>query len=453
MSVFVNRTLNLKKIKAIGFDMDHTIVKYHTERFEGFTHRSLIRKLVELRNYPKEIEKMRFDFRRSIQGLVVDKKLGNILKLSLFGKVKSAYHGRKRMDFKRQNTLYKGMTIDLGDHHIQSLDTSFSISFGILYAQLIDLKDRGEELPSYEIIFDDLQFVMNLVHRDGTLKNEVRKNLKKYIIQDLDIPKLMERLKLFKKKLIIITNSDYDYTKLLMDYTFNPFLKNNDSWEDLFEICVTLASKPRFFTEKNSFLKVDRDSGMMSNTIETIEQGIFQGGSSKQLQEDLGIDGSDILYLGDHIHGDVVSIKKSCNWRTALIVSPLAEEIIAFQKSKGAQTQIDKLMAEKLVVELELEALVDESIETKIKRKIDKRRYFKKIETIDRKISDLIKSHEKHFNPYWGELMRAGNEESLLASQVERFACIYMAQITDLLNYSPRKYFRPLKRGMPHEMV
>ena len=31
MSIYVNRTLDLKKIKAIGFDMDYTLVRYQTE--------------------------------------------------------------------------------------------------------------------------------------------------------------------------------------------------------------------------------------------------------------------------------------------------------------------------------------------------------------------------------------------------------------------------------------
>ena len=32
--VFVNRTLNLKRIKYIGLDMDHTLIRYNTENFE-----------------------------------------------------------------------------------------------------------------------------------------------------------------------------------------------------------------------------------------------------------------------------------------------------------------------------------------------------------------------------------------------------------------------------------
>ena len=35
--VFVNRTLNLRHLKAIGFDMDHTLIRYNSQAFEELT--------------------------------------------------------------------------------------------------------------------------------------------------------------------------------------------------------------------------------------------------------------------------------------------------------------------------------------------------------------------------------------------------------------------------------
>jgi len=49
MPVYVNRTLNMKKIKAIGFDMDYTLVRYKSEAFEKFVHGLVLQKLVELK--------------------------------------------------------------------------------------------------------------------------------------------------------------------------------------------------------------------------------------------------------------------------------------------------------------------------------------------------------------------------------------------------------------------
>ncbi len=53
MPIYVNRTLNFKKIKAIGFDMDYTIVRYHTENFERLAYNIVLKKLVENKGYPK----------------------------------------------------------------------------------------------------------------------------------------------------------------------------------------------------------------------------------------------------------------------------------------------------------------------------------------------------------------------------------------------------------------
>ena len=47
--------------------------------------------------------------------------------------------------------------------------------------------------------------------------------------------------------------------------------------------------------------------------------------------------------------------------------------------------------------------------------------------------------------------MRAGVEPSIYASQIERYACIYMAKISDFAADNPRTYYRPKKRRIAHE--
>lgn len=453
MGIFINRTLNLKKIKAIGFDMDYTIVRYNSEAFEKYTHQETIKKLISEKKYPAEIAKLEFDFKRVIQGLVIDKSKGNLLKVSRFGKVKSSYHGLHPLDFKEQQRIYGNGVIDLADPKIQSLDTNFSVSNGVLYSQLVDLKQKGLALPDFETLANEIKEALDICHSDGTLKNHVRHNIAKYIIQDPDVVHLFERYKRYGKKLLVITNSDYNYTKLLLDYTINPFLKEHKDWSELFEITVTLSSKPRFFTAKSPFLSIDPKTGMMSNVDGKITKGIFQGGNAGKLQKDLGLEGDEILYLGDHIYGDVVSIKKTFNWRTALVLDPLTEEIDAIKKSAAIQDNIDKQM------------FIKESLETKLNElDLKKNEYneevskeelshlFAEVDKVNAAISDLLEEHRKFFNPYWGEMMRAGLEESRFADQVEKYACIYMTKVSDLKDYSPRTYFRPARRILPHEL-
>jgi HAD superfamily 5'-nucleotidase-like hydrolase len=453
MGIFINRTLNMKKIKAIGFDMDYTIVRYNTEAFERFTHQATLKKLVSEKKYPEEILALEFDFHRVIQGLVIDKKKGNLLKVSRFGKVKSSYHGLTPIDFKEQQKMYGNGVIDLSDIHIQSLDTNFSVSNGVLYSQLVEMKKKGANFPDFETLADDVKEALDICHSDGTLKDHVRKNISEFIIQDPEVVTLLERYKRYGKKLLVITNSDFNYTKLLLDYTINPFLKEHKDWSELFEITITLSSKPRFFTTKTAFLKIDPATGFMTNAEGKITKGIYQGGFAGKLQKDLGLEGDEILYLGDHIYGDVVSIKKTFNWRTALVLDPLKEEIEAIKSSAFIQSEIDKQMAIKESLEHmlnDIDIRKNELHEDVSKEELNG--LFSDIDKVNSIISELLDQHKKFFNPYWGEMMRAGLEESRFADQVEKYACIYMTKVADLISYSPRTYFRPFRRTLPHEL-
>ena len=194
----------MKKIKAIGFDMDYTLVRYNTEAFERFTHQETLKKLVSEKKYPEEILKLEFDFQRVIQGLVIDKRKGNLLKVSRFGKVKSSYHGLTPIDFKEQQKIYGNGVIDLSDIHIQSLDTNFSVSNGVLYSQLVEMKKKGSNFPDFETLADDKKEALDICHSDGTLKDHVRKNISEFIIQDPEVVTLLERYKRYGKKLLVI---------------------------------------------------------------------------------------------------------------------------------------------------------------------------------------------------------------------------------------------------------
>ena len=455
MGIYVNRTLNMKQIAAIGLDMDYTLVRYDSEAFEVMTYKEIKKKLCEVRGYPKIVNDLKFQLNMAIRGLVIDKPHGNVLKLSTYSKVKQAYHGLSEMDFKSQQKIYQGLTIDLNDSDRYAIvDTTFSIAYCVLYMQIVELKDKSPELnfPDYKTIEEHLLEALDTSHRDGSLKGEVKKNVKKYIVQDEQSILALERFKKHGKKLWVITNSDYEYTKLLLDYAINPFLKEHKSWAELFNIVITAANKPKFFTDKLPLLRVDAKSGLMRNHHGLIEDGIYQGGCAQTVQKSSGLSGEQILYLGDHIYGDVLQIKKTCNWRTALVIDELIHETEASQKSNSISLEINEFMKQKIDLEQKLDELFDREIEKG--KKPDKAKiqdHFQKIEKVDKKIGKLIRSHTQYFNSLWGETMRAGVEPSRLAGQIEKYACIYMSKVSDFIDYSPRTYFRPKKKTLPHE--
>ncbi len=452
--VFVNRTLNLKRIRYLGFDMDHTLVRYNSANFEELTHKMMLQKLVQEKGYPASVLKLPFAYDRAIRGLVIDKEKGNVLKLSRYSAIRVSYHGLKPIEYREQSRLYKSVYIDLRDSNYLAIDTAFSIAFAGLFMQLVDLKDGSEaaHLPDYVRIADDLNAVLDRAHRDGSLKNEVRRNLDRYVVKDPSLVTGLERFRKHGKKLFLATNSDFNYTKLLLDHTINPFLKDHKSWQDLFDYTITLAAKPRFFVDNQRFLKIDPSTGLMTNMEDKLQPGIYQGGSANVFTADLDADPDEILYIGDHIYGDILRLKKDCAWRTALVVEELEEELAKEGRCQPIVDQINRLMEQKLPLEIKLDEMICEQIEQNSHAGDDAiRKLLAEIADIDKTLSPLIKQQQQIFNPYWGEVMRAGIEESYFAYQVDRFACVYMAKLSDLMLESPRSYYRSWRRPLAHD--
>ncbi len=454
--VFVNRTLNLKKIKYIGLDMDHTLIRYNTENFERLSHTIIMDKLVASKNYPDQIKKLKFDFNFALRGLVIDKPKGNLLKLNRYTAIRNCFHGLKPLDFKVRQKTYRSTYIDLSKSDYLAVDTSFSYSMAHAYSQLVDLKDSHSELnlPDYAQIADDVLDALDMAHRDGSLKNTVRDNLADYIIKDESVVRGLEKFKKHGKKIFILTNSEFHYSKLLLDFAINPFLKDHTSWVDLFEVIITFAQKPKFFYDDLKFLKIDPATGTMTNMDEKLTRGVYQSGNAKKFTSDFNLEGDDILYVGDHIYGDILRLKKDCNWRTAMITEELDHEILQNQKAEPIIQEIDSLMKMKEPFEDELTGLMTQKYERSSpvdEALID--RIQKSINDYDAQISNLIKQQQALYNPNWGQVMRAGNEESYFAYQMERYACVYMSKVENLFQLSPRTYFRAPRRPLSHEVV
>ena len=53
--------------------------------------------------------------------------------------------------------------------------------------------------------------------------------------------------------------------------------------------------------------------------------------------------------------------------------------------------------------------------------------------------------------PGWGPLLRAGNDKSHLARQIERSADIYTSRVSNFLYHTPFAYLRAAGGGLPHE--
>lgn len=454
--IFVNRTLNMNHIKLVGFDMDYTLATYNVPAFEETAYRIVLDKLVKDLGYPPELLELRFDPEFVIRGLVIDTELGNFLKVNRYGYVKKTSHGTKFLTIEEQKKIYPSTGIDLTDPRFYIIHTLFSLAEGCLFAQFVDLCDTMKIPMNLKKAFNDIRQGLDGAHQEGNLKGQVLNDPDRYFIRDPRMVDAIQRLKAAGKKIAMITNSDFDYSQKVMTYCFGPYLKGR-SWQELFDIIIVCSNKPAFFQQHQKFLRVDPTNGLLANFHAPIRWGgIYQGGNATTLEKDLGLSSSEIFYLGDHIFGDVVTLKEAIGWRTGLIVQELATEVPALERNADTHRDIVSSMEQKEELEDQLfeikETMRGIPTEKRPPEAEKKREALREqISKIDEHITKLINDEQRDFNKYWGEIMRAGNEESRFATLVERYACVYMASVSNLASYSPFKYFRPPRRYMAHD--
>jgi len=72
-------------------------------------------------------------------------------------------------------------------------------------------------------------------------------------------------------------------------------------------------------------------------------------------------------------------------------------------------------------------------------------------ERLDVELSPLARAAGEQFNQHWGPLMRAGNDKSHLARQVERYADVYTSRVSNLMFATPFAFLRSPRGSLPHD--
>ncbi|VDH89291.1 5'-nucleotidase [Mytilus galloprovincialis] len=228
--VFVNRSLNMAKIKIFGFDMDYTLAVYKSPVYEDMGFEKLKERLVAI-GYPKEINEFKYDPAFPCRGLWFDKQFGTLLKVDCYGNVLVAVHGFRFMKSWEIGKMYPNKYVQLDENRIYVLNTLFNIPETYMIACMIDFfitkKDYeqsdmgvrcGDLFMSYKSIFQDIRNSVDWVHYHGDMKDYTVQNLETYVHKDKRLPLFLERIRQHGQKTMIITNSDYKYTNKIMEY-------------------------------------------------------------------------------------------------------------------------------------------------------------------------------------------------------------------------------------------
>ncbi|KAK9737855.1 5prime nucleotidase family [Popillia japonica] len=453
--IFVNRSLHLENIKFYGFDMDYTLAEYISPEYEklGF---NLVKERMVCIGYPQEILEFEYDPSFAVRGLWFDAVYGNLLKVDAYGNILVCVHGFEFLKHSQVYELYPNKFLKLDESRVYVLNTLFNLPETYLLACLVDFFSNspqyaktlngvkcGELFMSFKSIFQDVRSAVDWVHLHGDLKKKTVENLQQYVRKDERLPMFLARLRESGAKTFLLTNSDYNFTDHIMTYLFDfphgPKPEDpHRNWKTYFDIIVVDARKPLFFGEGTILRQVDTATGVLRVGIHTgplQREQVYSGGSCDVFTELIGAKGKDVLYVGDHIFGDILRSKKISGWRTFLIIPELVRELHVW-------TDKCQLFEELQQLDVKLGEMY-KNLDSSTKEKPD-------ISKVRASIRDVTHKMDMSYG-MMGSLFRSGSRQTFFSSQVVRYADLYAATHLNLLYYPFSYMFRAPAMLLPHE--
>jgi HAD superfamily 5'-nucleotidase-like hydrolase len=462
--LFPLRNLHFRDIKALGFDMDYTLSHYRSPEIDELAYRHSARLLVRERDYPEWLLDTHFDPAFAIRGLVLDGVRGNLLKLDSSRQVVRACHGRRLMSREKIDLAYGRRRVVASGAGFRSVDTLFEIPECHLYATLVDGLDEGRIVGKDCLqIFQDVRWAIDSAHRNGEMKAEVLANPEFYILRDPQLASALDRWKRSGKKLFILSNSEWTFTDGVLRFLLDGQDPARPNWIDYFDLVVVSARKPAFFQESPPPLPLPDQTKA------------FMGGNALWLEDNLQAFGDEVMYVGDHIYGDILRSRKNVSWHTLLLIPELASTLEQLEEQAGELQDFVRFETIRRKSELQLSLLEDSLRRNHEHRRLlaprlspealqamdqEAARLREELEAakirmeVEKKVlAQLDDRLESAFNPTWGSIFRDGYQQTRFADQIQQYACAYTGRISNLYLVDPTTALYAPVPTLPHERI
>jgi len=462
--IFALRNIHFRDVLAVGFDMDYTLSHYRSPEIDELAFRKASQLLVGERGYDARLLSIPYDPSFAIRGLVLDGLRGNLLKLSIERMVVRACHGSQPLDREAIDAAYGRRRLSASAKGFRSIDTLFEIPESYLYAVLVDGKERGWITnKDFLDLFQDVRWAIDTAHRNGDMKAEILANRAFYILQDPELPAALDRWKRAGKKLFVVSNSEWHFTNGVLSYLLDGQDPARPSWEDYFDLVVTSSRKPVFFEEAQAAIPTE---GHLK---------AFTGGNAGWLENQLQAFGEEILYVGDHIYGDILRSKKSVSWQTLLLIpelgatlqrlEDLADDLQLFLQTETQRRRSEvrvSLLEDKLTRNREHRHLLGPRLSPEALRALDLEASQLREEMESSKerlmeqeafVAALDKQLEAAFNLRWGSIFRDGYQQTRFADQIQQYASAYTGRISNLYLVDPTVAIYAPVPSLPHERI
>ena len=217
------------------------------------------------------------------------------------------YHGFRELTKEELRALYHSKKIRPATPRYHWIDTLYALSEVALYAALVDAIEKQGLRGRLRALFTDIRECIDEAHRDGTILDDGRCATSR--ASSIAIPNLaptLHKLRSAGKKLFLLTNSRWAYTEKMMTYllggamseypTLAELLRRRHRRRDEAGLLPGAAPAPRARRRRRATRRRSRSSAA----------SIYEGGNLHDLERALGVTGDEVLYVGDHIYGDIL---------------------------------------------------------------------------------------------------------------------------------------------------
>ena len=302
----VNRTIDLSSTGAVGLDLDHTLVVYDDQRVNEIAARETRSFLVDEFGYPGSIQDRPFVHAHMTRGLQIDMATGHVTKCDPSLSILRAVRGEEWLGSDRISQLNQ---VEAEPHRFHTLHSPFDITTGIVFNDILAQDECPTDFPA---ICSDVRRMLDRSHTTGLLKRRIIERVHECARIDPAALEFVEAMRAQGKKVFILTNSDRSYTETILD-------RLAPNWRELFDVVVTSANKPLFFTTPMPTVDFQQVAGTT----------ILTAAALPQLESVLGVSGERILYVGDNAASDVHAAAVA-GWKAIMVLPELTESVTAW---------------------------------------------------------------------------------------------------------------------------
>ncbi|XP_030756110.1 5'-nucleotidase domain-containing protein 1 [Sitophilus oryzae] len=333
---------------CIGFDLDNTLARYKVGAMIEMEYHILANYLVDNKGYSASHLLKPLDHNFIIKGLIVDDENGNLLRISADGTIIQATHGTKFLTEEEIKKYYPNLRWKATDlfaenplqtwngpysEKMRTLLDYYDIIASLVFARAVDSIDEdSSEIKLYNIWPDLLEALQDMFTREhfqneqGKYFAEIKANPDKYYYKCSN--HLLNWIMALRSKGIItflITGSYVDFATHTASHTIGQF------WRDYFEIVISYAKKPGFFTDKNNFIGLDGFSETGPVNLDDLRLGgIYTHGNWTDLKDFLrkccSKKDPKFLYIGDNLVQDIYAPHVYAGCETVTVCEELEAE-------------------------------------------------------------------------------------------------------------------------------